>query len=179
MVNIFQLAVERLVDLGFYNFLLPFILFATVLYAVLRKTKILGESVFIHGIISVTVALFIFGMPVLVGASITQGLSAFLTQAAVIIVVIVVGMLIASFFYPNFVEKLPDIFKGGGPTAFILWITVGVAAVVGLFSVFGMNISKLFSAVKIPGDLAGMTVVIAVVFIVFLIVAMAGGKEVK
>ena len=179
MANIFQIAVERLVDLGVYNFLLPFVLFATVLYAVLRKTKILGESTVINGIMSITVALFIFGMPVIIGTSITAGLTAFLTQAAIIIVVIMVGMLIASFFYPNIIEKLPDIFKGGGPAAFIIWGVVGIAAIFGLFELFGANIGQGLTHLKIPSELLTLTIVIGIIFVIFLFVAMSGGKEAK
>ena len=179
MTNIFQIAVERLVDLGVYNFLLPFILFATVIYAVLRKTKILGESPVINGIISITVALFIFGMPVIIGINITAELTAFLTQAAIIIVVIMVGMLIASFFYPNIMEKLPDIFKGGGPTTFIIWGAAAIAGFFGLFKIFGANIGQALTPLKIPRDLLILTIVIGIIFVVFLVVAMSGGKEVK
>ena len=179
MVNIFQIAVERLVDIGFYNFLLPFILFSTVLYAVLRKTQILGDSPLIHGIVSVIAGLFVFGAPVLVGADLSGGLTAFLTQGAIAILVVLVGLLIASFFVPNLTEKLPEIFQKGGPTAWIIWAVVGFAASFGLFAFVLKPIQNLIASSKIPGELVTLTIVIAVIFVVFLMVAMAGGKEMK
>lgn len=179
MVNIFQIAVERLIEVGFYNFLLPFILFSTVLYAVLRKTQILGESPLIHGIISVVVGLFIFGLPVILGTSIVPQLTAFLTQGSIVILVLIFGFLIASFFYPNIMEKLPEIFKGGGVGSTIIWITVGIAASIGLFGFLKDPIQKAISSAKVPGELITITVVLAIIFAVFLFVAMAGGKEVK
>ncbi len=179
MTNIFQIAVERLVDLGVYNFLLPFILFSTVLYAVLRKTKILGESPMIHGIISVIVGLFVFGAPVIIGTSITASLTAFLTQGAIVIVVLIIALLIASFFYPNIMEKLPEIFKAPGPGGLIIWVTLGIASLFGVYSLFGSNIKKITSGLRIPGELGTLTVVIVVIFIVFLLVAQSVGKEVK
>ena len=179
MANIFQIAVERLVDLGFYNFLLPFILFTTVLYAVLRKTQMLGDSPIIHGIVSVTAGLFVFGTPVILGADLSGGLTAFLTQGVIMILVVVVGLLIGSFFVPNLTEKLPEIFQKGGPVAWIVWATVGLAAAFGLFSFVQKPIQKALSLANIPGELITITVVLAIIFIVFMIVAMAGGKEVK
>lgn len=179
MANIFQIAVERLVDVGFYNFLLPFILFTTVLYAVLRKTQILGESPVIHGIVSVAVGLFVFGIPVILGTSITSGLTAFLTQGVIVILVLLFGFLISSFFYPNIAEKLPEIFKGGGPTTWLIWATVGIAASVGLFAFIKDPVQSIIKTAKVPGELITLTIVLAIIFVVFLIVALAGGKEVK
>lgn len=179
MANIFQIAVERLVDVGVYNFLLPFILFTTVLYAVLRKTQILGESTVIHGIVSVAAGLFVFGAPVIVGADLSGGLTAFLTQGAIGVLVIIIGFLIASFFVPNLNEKLPEIFQKGGPTIWIIWAVVGFAAAFGLFTLVQKPVQKLISLAKIPGEMITITIVLAIIFAVFLIVAMAGGKEVK
>lgn len=179
MVNIFQIAVERLIEVGFYNFLLPFILFTTVLYAVLRKTQMLGDSPVIQGIISVTIGLFIFGVPVILGTSILPGLTSFLTQGAIAILVFLFGFLIASFFYPNIIEKLPVIFQGGGPATWIIWATVAVAASVGLFAFLKDPIQSAIKAARVPGELVSITIVLAVIFIVFLVVAMAGGKEIK
>ncbi len=179
MVNIFQVAVERLVEIGFYNFLLPFILFTTVLYAVLRKTKVLGESVVIHGIISVVAGMFVFGVPVILGTSIVPALTAFLTQGAIVLVVVLVAFLIASFFYPNIIEKLPDVFKGGGPAAWIVWATIAFAVSAGLFSIIGNPFKSLLKAIKVPAELMTVTVAIFVILIILLIVSMSMGKEVK
>ena len=179
MANIFQIAVERLVDIGFYNFLLPFILFTTVLYAVLKKTQMLGDSPVIHGIISVTAGLFVFGVPVILGADLSGGLTTFLTQGVIGILVVIVGFLIASFFVPNLTEKLPEMFQKGGPATWIVWATVGFAAAFGLFTFVQKPIQKAISLANIPGELITITVVLGVIFIVFLIVALGAGKEVK
>lgn len=177
MVNIFQLAVERLVEVGFYSFLLPFILFTTVLYAVLRKTQILGESPVIHGIISVGVGLLVFGAPVIVGVNLAQPLTAFLTQGAIAILVFVIAFLVASFFYPNIMEKLPEIFKPPGPGGWLIWVIIGIAAALGLFTIAGKPISELFKAFRIPGELLIMTVTIIIVLIIFLMVTLSRQVE--
>ena len=177
MVNIFQIAAERLVDVGFYNFLLPFILFTTVLYAVLKKTGILGDSIIIHGIISVSVGLLVFGVPVILGSSLVQPLTAFLTQAVIAILVFVVGLLVASFFYPNIMEKLPEIFKPPGPGGWLVWLVVGLAAALGLFTFIGKPIGQLFKAFKIPGELLSMTIVVVIVLIIFIIITLTRQVE--
>ncbi len=179
MANIFQIAVERLVEVGFYNFLLPFILFTTLLYAVLTKTKVLGESPVIIGIISVSVGLMIFGLPVIAGVNIAAPLTAFLTQGAIIILVLVIALLVGSFFYPNIMEKMGEIFKPPGPFTWILWVVIAAAVAVGLFSIVGDQLGKLPSAFNIPSDLGALAGVLAVVFVIFLIVTIASGKEVK
>lgn len=177
MVNIFQLAVERLVDLGFYNFLLPFILFSTVLYAVLRKTQILGESPLLQGTIAVVAGLFVFGMPVVVGIDIVQPLTAFLTQAAIVVLVFVIGFLIAGFFYPNITELVERVFKPPGPGGWLIWTVVGIAAAAGLFAFVGKPINAMMKAIKIPSELMIMSVVMIVIFIVFLIITL--GRQVE
>ncbi len=179
MVNIFQIAVERLVEVGFYNFLLPFILFTTLLYAVLTKTKILGESPVIIGVIAVSGGLLVFGLPVIVGINIAGPLTAFLAQGAIFILVLVVAFLIGSFFYPNIMEKLTEIFQPPGPFTWFLWVVIAAAAGVGLFSILGGSLGKLFATFKIPGDLGALAGVLVVVLIIFIIMANVMSKEVK
>lgn len=177
MANIFQIAVERLSELGFYNFFLPFILFTTLFYAVLRKTQVLGESPLIHGIISVAVGLFVFGAPAIAGVNLAESLTAFVTQAAIIILVFVVGFLVISFFYPNVTEKLTEIFPKPGPGGWMVWSILGIAVVLGLFPFLKNSLGKAFEGIKIPGDLLTMVVVIVVVLVVFLIVTVSRGIE--
>lgn len=176
MVNVFQLAVERLVELGFYDFLLPFVLFTTVMYAVLHKTKMLGESIIVQGIISVTAGLLVFGIPVILGLNITQALTAFVTQSVIIVIVLVFAFIAASFFYPNISEKLGEVFKPPGPAGTWVWIMIALAVAFGLFSVSGKVIRGWFSASKASGDFLGLTITIIIAFVVLLIVALNTGK---
>lgn len=177
MVNIFQIAVERLSELGFYNFLLPFILFSAVLYAVLRKTQILGDSPLIHGIISVGVGLFVFGVPVLAGVNLAGALTSFLTQAAIVILVFVVAFLIASFFYPNITELVERAFPKPGPGGWVIWTVVGIAAALGLFVFVGKPFRQLFAGLKIPGELLVVTIAIVIILVVFIILAISRQVE--
>ncbi|MBI2547549.1 MAG: hypothetical protein HYW23_03835 [Candidatus Aenigmarchaeota archaeon] len=178
MANIFQIVVERLLGIGFYNFLLPFILLSTVLYAVLRKTQLLGDSVALHAIISIAVGLFVFGSPVILGTSLTVPLTSFLTQGVIIILALVFGFLISGLFYPTLGEKLTDIFKEG-PASWLVWVVLGFAAAVGLAEFLINPIRSLLSTSKAPGDLLVVTIMFVVFFIVLLIVTMSAAKEIK
>ncbi len=171
MVNIFEIAVQRLIDLGFYDFLLPFVLFTAVMYAVLHKTKMLGESLSVQAVISVSAGLLVFGLPVILGTTFTQALTAFVTQSVIIILVIAVAFIISSFFYPNISEKLTEIFKPPGPAGTWVWIMVAFAAAFGLFKLSGNVIKGWFATSKASGDLLGLTITIIIAFIILLIVS--------
>ncbi len=179
MANVFQLAVERLIELGFYNFLLPFILFTTLMYAVLKKTKVLGDSIIVHAIISLSAGLMIFGLPVIVGYNITESLTAFVSQVTIVILVLMMGFIVAGFFYKDIGEKIGEIFKAPGPGAWVIWVVFAFAIMFGLFSLLGKPIKQMFSSFNVSAELMGMTIVLIIVFVVILIVSIAGGKEVK
>ncbi len=179
MVNVFEIAVERLNELGFYNFLLPFILFTAIVFAVLRKTHILGDSVSINAVVAVSAGLLVLGAPVLLGGDLIHPLTAFMTQSLVVMLVIIVGFMLASFFYPNITEKLGEIFKAPGPANWLIWGTVALAAVFGLFTFIGKPIGTAISGAKIPSELISMVVIVFIVMIILLVVTIGAGKEAK
>lgn len=178
MTNIFEITAQRLVEIGFYNFLLPFILFSVLVYALLRKTQILGDSPVIHGIVAISAGLLIFGLPVTLGGSGVVGpLTGFLTQGIVAIVVLVVGFLIASFFVPNLQEKLPEIFKNGGPAVLMIWVVVAFAIIFGLFGFVGKPLGNFITKARIPTDFLSLTIIVIIAFIALLLITMSSGKE--
>ncbi|MBI2542839.1 MAG: hypothetical protein HYW24_01510 [Candidatus Aenigmarchaeota archaeon] len=176
MVNVFQIVAEKLVELGFYNFFLPFVLFSTVLYAMLRQTKVLGDSPTILGIVAISVGLFVFGLPVIIGVGVAPELTGFFGQMSVILIVFVFGLLIASFFYPNLMERLPDLVKGGGPLQFLVWAVVAFAALFGLFNFAGNFINFVVKTTSLQPDLLTITGVIMAVLIIFLLITIGGGR---
>ncbi len=176
--NIFQIAIERLLEFGFYDFLLPFILFTTILYAMLRKTQILGESAVIHGIVSVGVGLFIFALPVIIGIGIVPTLTRFFAQMSIFMIVILFGLLVASFFYPNLMERLPQMVTTGGPLQLLVYIVIIIAVFMGLFSIGWESVVQLVRTAGINIELAAISGVILGIFIIFLFIAMATGREV-
>ncbi|MBI4018452.1 MAG: hypothetical protein HY368_02485 [Candidatus Aenigmarchaeota archaeon] len=61
MPNPFEVLVMNLEALGFFGFLLPFLFILTVVYAILLKTKVLGEDKMVTGGLSLVLAFFIVG----------------------------------------------------------------------------------------------------------------------
>ena len=63
MANFFELVVQKLSELGFYNFFFPFVLSAVLFYALLRRSKLFGEmreGQILAAIVSLSVAFLIF-----------------------------------------------------------------------------------------------------------------------
>lgn len=169
---VFQQVVQRLIDLGFYEFFLPFILVAAISYAVLRKTKVLGESATINGIISMALAFFIFGLPVLSGVSLVKPLTSFFGSIWVVMLILVGGMLIASFFVPDLTSRLVETMKGGG----MIWWMIVIALVIGIISgLFGF-ITRPIALIK-GGPLKDLIIVFSFLFIAFIIIAIVAGTR--
>lgn len=92
MANPFTTLVSNLNNLGFFDFLLPFILTFAILWGLLLKTKVLGENQRVNGTVSLVVAFFVigFGGPALG--------SFFTTLFGYAVVVLAVILIIALFF---------------------------------------------------------------------------------
>lgn len=124
-MNIFEIVVRKMIDLGFYDFLFPFIISSALFYAMLRKSKIMGESAVVNGVLALCIALLIFGFPVLAGLSLATPLSTFFVQSTVWILMIFIGILMASFFYPDLPKMLLERFKRR--TTLYIMIAVGIS----------------------------------------------------
>jgi hypothetical protein len=172
-MNPFELVINKMISLGFYDFLFPFIITSAIFYALLRKSKVFGESIFINAVIALSIALLIFGFPVIAGISLASPLSTFFAQATVWILILFIGVLLASFFYPDLTKVLLETFRRR--TTLMMMITIGIVLFItsGLLSVFTFG----FGAPPKPGAPPGPPVdVIAIavalsIFIVLLIVA--------
>lgn len=140
---VFQQAIERLIELGFYKFFLPFIIVATIVYAILRKSQVLGDSPLINGIISISIAFFIFGLPVLVGVELVKPLTSFFGQAMVVILIITFGLLITGLFVPNLMERMGEWITRGGIVWWMIIIVLVIAITSGLFYFITSPLMKL------------------------------------
>ncbi|HLC59392.1 MAG TPA: hypothetical protein VJH34_02620 [archaeon] len=120
---------------GVYDIIL-FAVFAAVMYAVLRKSKILGDSPVIAGIVSLGAGFMFFGYPVITGnPSLLISMTTFFTQASILGIVFLVAFLMASFFYPDMVGILAKTFTHRTTlmvmvsVGFILFITSGLVQI--------------------------------------------------
>jgi len=145
--DIFQPIVSKLLGMGILNAMLLF-LFAAIMYAILRKSKIFGDSEIINGVIAFIVAFFIFVFPFLTGISLVNPLSIFFTQSMVILIFLVVGFMAASLFYPDMPSVLGKTFTSRGT----LMVMIGLA--IGLFVTSGL-VTVLISAFSSPSGNSG------------------------
>ena len=150
MADIFAPIVKKVLDLGFGN-LFVFALAAAMVWALLKKSKILGESESVNGTISIVSAFLIaFVFPLMTGMSLTTNLSLFFTQALSFFLFLVVGFLGASLFYPDLGKLLSEQFKHRSS----LWVML--VAGITLFITSGL-VSTLWASgnlPKIPGSRA-------------------------
>jgi len=170
---VFPEIVQKLSELGFYDFLLPFIIVSAIVYAILRRSKILGESPLINGIVSIVIGFFIFGVPVLTGVGgFGKPMSNFFSQLIVVVLIVAFGLLITGLFVPNLMEKMMEWVKGGGIIWWMIILVVILAISSGLFSFI---VSPIQSALGSGGDT--FIVILIVIMVVGIIAAASGGKK--
>jgi hypothetical protein len=179
MVSPFVTVIERLRDIGAFQFLFPFMLTSAIFYGLLRKTKLFGEpekNVAVNAVVALIAAFMVWAAPILLGIDIETALSKFFVQGLVATLVPLLGLLIVGMFMPEgLTTELKEAFKGkyliGLVIVFIL-VIAGVAVASGL-------VGALFPGVTIPGIpsdwllTAGM---IAVLIIILAIIIFVGGK---
>lgn len=120
-----------MIDLSAVNYVLPlasFIFIFVLLFALLLKTKILGENAFSNAVISFIVAVIFISI-----SSVRELLELMLPWFSIIIVVIVIVILLVTFV----MKKPEDVLKPG-----LAWTIVGLVAVVAIYLWFSkFNIS--------------------------------------
>jgi len=181
MANPFEIVVLRLSELGFFSFVLPFMLISALMYGLLRKSRIFGppeENVVVNSVVSLSAALLVTASPVLLGINVERPLSAFFLQSMVAGLIAIVVLMIAGFVFP---PDLPKVIDQKFKTGFLSIVLVagsiiGIILLVtsGLLSVFfppGQGISAL------PEDLLYLGAVFTFLILGPLIVFGIGGKK--
>ncbi|MBI2084111.1 MAG: hypothetical protein HYT70_00650 [Candidatus Aenigmarchaeota archaeon] len=136
MPTFFETAVLKLNELGFFKFLLPFILTAAIIYGGLRRSQIFGDpdrNVAVNAVISFVVSLFVWATPIILGVDIQTRLTAFFVQGFVVSLVVLFGLLIAGMFFPpDLAKSLGEKIKSGyfwGAIIILSFLVIGVVAV--------------------------------------------------
>jgi len=179
----FSSVIIRLKGLGFFNFLLPFMISAAVFYGLLRKSQILGPSernVAVNGVVAMGISFFIWAFPILQGVNIEEQLSAFFAQSLIATLALMVGVMIVGMMLPpNLPQLLGEKFKAGGAWSliFVGGLLVGIALLItsGLMGVFFP--SGVIST--IPEDVISIVAVLAFLLITVIIFVGWVGKEGK
>lgn len=176
----FTLTIQKLYDLGFFRFLLPFMLTSAVFYGLLRKSQLFGpadKNIAVNAIVALTAAFMVWSYPVIAGVDVQKYFAQFFMQATIISVVIIVGLLLCSMVLP---PDLPAQLKeklGGRSYGIILiaFVILGFALLLssGLLNVFFPTTAIQTGAIS-SDVLITVGVVIALAIAVIAIVGMGG-----
>jgi hypothetical protein len=131
MVNVFEVVVRRLIEVGFYDFLI-FLLALGFFYAIVKKGKVFGESPLAIGLIAFAAAFLVFGYPVILGISLVTPLVTFFAQSFLWIIIFFVAFLIASMFYPDLPAFLKEHFTSRSMVTYGIAIGIATAVLSGM-----------------------------------------------
>jgi len=160
-----------------FSSVLIFVFVFTIFYAILRKSKVFGESPAMNGAVSFVAAFLVTWFSVSI-MPLTTALSTFFTQGTALLLFIIFGIIAASLFYPDLPKMLADQFKSRGT----LWIMIILGMVLfvtsGIISVFWAQATQPPK----PGETRPATDVVIVsaaiiIFVVVLAIAAAGGGK--
>ena len=144
MASPFETVILRLQEIGAFQFLFPFMITAAVFYGLLRKSQLFGkpeDNIAVNAVVSLTIAFMVWAYPILVGVSVEKQFSTFFFNAAVSIITVIVGLMIAGlFFEPDLAAGISKKLKSGKwfGTILLFGILIGGGIVVssGLIGVF-------------------------------------------
>jgi len=177
MPSFFEIAILKLQALGFFTFLLPFILTAAIIYGGLRRSQLFGEperNVAVNAVVAFVISLFVWAAPIILGIDIETKLSAFFIQGFSVSLIVIIALILAGMFFPpDLAKNLSDkikapVFWGG---IIIVALIVGGVILVssGLSSVLfprgiGVNLSSdvVISAIVLIALVASVALIVRV-----------------
>jgi hypothetical protein len=170
MENIMETVVSKLLEVGFYD-LLIFVIALALFYGILKKIKFFEGSTVINAALAFAISFLIFGFPVIMNFSLVLPLARFFTTSFVFVIVFLVGMLVASFFYPDLPKFLTEHFKTRTMISVGMAIGVAVAVISGIAGILYAAPPKGPSTLPITPSDTGVVSSGTIVFIILLIVA--------
>jgi len=182
MADIFTAVIERLRDIGAFNFLFPFMLSSAIFYGLLRKSQVFGkpdENVSVNAVVAMIASFMVWSFPVIIGVSIETQLATFFTQGIVVTLTFMIAvMIIGMFLPPDAAKHLADnLFKGNK--------AIGIVLVALFFGFLIVITSGLWGAVmgpidfEIPTDIIVTIGVLVLLIIPFIIILYPTKKPVK
>lgn len=133
MTNVFTVLVANLQQLGFFGFILPFILFFAIVYALLLKSKWI-ENNRIIGVIALVFSFFVVGYG---GVSFGNFLTQLFGAGAVVLAGILVIILFLAMAGVDVSKKL-----GGNNAVIALLVGIGIIIFVSLAGILGANVGS-------------------------------------
>lgn len=154
MANMFETVILKMRETGMYQFLLPFMLTMAIFYGLLRKSKIFGnprETVSINAVVSIVASFMVWSAPILLGVNIEQSLAAFFVQGTTATLVLLVGLLITSMFFPpDLPTELSKVLKA--PKHVSAFIILGLLIGAAVFFSSGLINIFLPEGLRITGE---------------------------
>jgi Na+-transporting methylmalonyl-CoA/oxaloacetate decarboxylase gamma subunit len=132
MVNPFINFLTRLHEFGFFNFFVPWLIFTAVFYALLKKSKLFGESDLINGTVALAVSFFIMYFPIMSGIELAPILSRFVMQSAVFFLIFIFAYIGASVLYPDLTALMKEKMTSRA------WLMIFVVLMILIFITSGM-----------------------------------------
>lgn len=181
MASPFEIVIGRLKDLGFFEFLLPFLLSSAIFYGLLRRSQIFGppeKNVAVNAVVALVAAFMVWAYPVLIGVSIETQLSQFFFSGVTILLTVMFFLLIVSMvpIEGGLGKVLEEKFKKGG--LFLTFIIIGVIISIGILISSGLT--NTFFPQSIAGGISQdiiMTIIVVVLMAVTVIGLASLGAE--
>lgn len=188
MPNPFETVILRMREAGMFQFLLPFMLSSAIFYGLLRKSKIFGEpehNITVNAVVALVASFMVWAAPIILGIDIETNLASFFVQGTSATLVVLVGLLIVSMFFPpDLATQLGKAFNSKRSTGALLILGLLIALAVlfssGLITIFLPKDVLAGLSSGLSGDLiATVSIVVLLLGTVLLIVWGGGGGEKK
>ena len=169
MPDIFTSVIQKLQEIGAFNFLFPYILTSAIFYGLLRKSKIFGEpetNVAVNGVVSLVAAFMVLAYPILSGVSIEGLLPPFFMQGLVVLLVFMIVLMIMGMFLPPNLPKVlsEGLLQGNKALAILL-----IAGILGFLILFLSGLSDVLSGETLIGELSPEIINIAVIILLLVV----------
>lgn len=155
---------NTMADMGVFSYVIPFLLIFAVVFAILQKTKILGENRSVEAIVAIAV-----GLLALVNDHVPRFFATIFPRFGIGLSIFLVLIILVGFFYTE------DNGKPGAALKWIGWLT-GIGVVVWAlvdwnFWGDGLGFSSWF------GEYFWALIVLAIIIAVVVVVAKSGSRE--
>jgi hypothetical protein len=175
MADLFGNMFSTLNGFGFFDIAI-FMLVVAVFYGLLRKSKVLGDSPVVIGVISLSIGFMLIAFRFVTGMSLVTPIAMMFAQWTSILLVFVFGFVAASLFYPDMLSWLPKVFHSRSILMIMLVLGLTIMITSGLVQSFfvASDIPDPPGTIPIPDD----TIIIiagVVIFMVIVIIASSLG----
>lgn len=165
MANPFEAITQRMAELGFFDFLLPFLITSAVIWGLLERSRIFEGKIAVNAVISLSFSFLIWGYLSSASAmKIGLPFSTFVTQVSIMSFVFLLSLVVISMFYPDFTAQLGESLGRG---ATMIGIGIGIA----VFLFFSSGLAQILGigGLVAKGDV-GIVILMLAVFIIMLFI---------